>query len=259
MSLSAILIAKDEERDLPGCLESLKGLASEIVVVVSEDTADRTEEIARGAGARVTRRKFDDYARQRQASLDAATGEWCLWIDPDERVTPALAAEIRAALSSEPAFGAYDIPFEVRFLGRTLRWGGLGSETHVRLFRRAEARFVGGGLHEGIEVEGAEGTLAGTIVHEPYRDIADYLGKLDRYTTLAAEKRFAAGRRFHLWRHLILPWEFFARAVLKLGLLDGRPGLIWAGLSSYHSWLKWVKVGELERRARTDSPRHESL
>ena len=99
MSLSAILIAKNEERDLPGCLESLKGLVDEIVIVISDDTTDKTEEIARASGAKVIRRKFDDYARQRQASLDAATGDWCLWIDPDERVTAPLASEIRGALS----------------------------------------------------------------------------------------------------------------------------------------------------------------
>src|SRR6266481_425148 len=69
-SLSAIMIAKDEERDLPGCLESLKGLVGEIVIVVSDDTTDKTEAIAKAAGAKVIRRKFDDYARQRQASLD---------------------------------------------------------------------------------------------------------------------------------------------------------------------------------------------
>ncbi len=247
MSLSAILIAKDEERDLPGCLQSLKGLATEIIVVVSDDTTDRTEEIARAAGAKVIRRKFDDYARQRQASLDAATGEWCLWIDPDERATPALAAEIRSVLPAPSAFASYDIPFEVLFLGTTLRWGGLGSESHVRLFRRAKARFVGGGLHEGIQIDGSEGRLEGKIVHEPYKNISEYLEKLDRYTTLAAQKRHAAGVRFSPWRHLILPWEFFARAVLKGGFLDGRAGLVWAGLSAYHSWLKYVKLGELQR------------
>jgi glycosyltransferase involved in cell wall biosynthesis len=245
-SLSAILIAKDEERDLPGCLESLKGLATEIVVVVSDDTADKTEAIARADGAKVVRRKFDDYARQRQASLDAATGDWCLWIDPDERATPELAAEI---LKSSLSFDAYDIPFEVHFLGRALKWGGLGHESHVRLFRRVKARFVGGGLHEGIQVDGPEGRLEGKIIHEPYKNISEYLEKLDRYTTLAAEKRFAAGVRFSFWRHLILPWEFFARAILKLGILDGYPGLVWAGLSAYHSWLKYVKLGELQRES----------
>jgi glycosyltransferase involved in cell wall biosynthesis len=249
-SISAILIAKDEERDLPGCLDGLRGLADEVVVVVSADTSDRTEEIARAAGARVLRRAFDDYAGQRQASLEAATGEWCLWIDPDERVTPALAAEIRAALAASPAENGFVVPFEVRFLGRTLRWGGLGSESHPRLFRREKSRFVGGALHEGIEVEGSLGRLRGKIVHEPYADLSDYLSKLDRYTTLAARKRFDAGRRFSPLHHLILPWEFFARAVLKLGALDGGPGLIWAGLAAFHSWLKYVKLGRMRMEAR---------
>jgi glycosyltransferase involved in cell wall biosynthesis len=249
LSLSAILIAKDEERDLPGCLESLKGLATEIVVVVSGDTADRTEEIAKAAGAKLIRRQFDDYAGQRQASLEAASGEWCLWIDPDERAMPELAVEIRSALASSPKFDAYDIPFVVVFLGRVLRWGGLGSESHVRLFRRSKSRFVGGGLHEGIRIDGAIGRLQGKILHEPYKSISEYFEKLDRYTSLAAEKRFAAGRRFSIWRHLILPWEFFARAVLKLGFLDGFPGLVWAGLAAFHSWLKYVKLNELERES----------
>jgi glycosyltransferase involved in cell wall biosynthesis len=249
LSISAILIAKDEERDLPGCLESLKGLATEIVVVVSDDTTDKTEEIARAAGAKTIRRKFDDYARQRQASLAAAGGEWCLWIDPDERVSPALVEEIRSTLSASPSCSAYDIPFEIHFLGSTLRWGGLGSESHVRLFRRSKTRFIGGALHEGLQIDGPVGSLSGKIVHEPYKNISEYLEKLDRYTTLAAQKRYAEGHRFFRWRHLILPWEFFARAVLKLGVLDGFPGLVWAGLSAFHSWLKYVKLGEMEREA----------
>lgn len=249
-SLSAILIAKDEEADLPACLVSLRGLVSEIVIVVSEDTRDRTEELARAAGAKVIRRAFDDYARQRQASLDAATGDWCLWIDCDERVTPPLASEIRAAIAAGPDVSGYDIPFEIVFLGRTLRWGGLGSESHTRLFRRTKARFVGGALHEGVVVDGFLGRLNGVMVHEPYRDISDYLSKLDRYTTLAAQKRLAAGKRFTSLHHLILPWEFFARAVLKLGMLDGYPGMVWAGLSACHSWLKYAKLRGLERSAR---------
>jgi hypothetical protein len=170
-------------------------------------------------------------------------------VDADERVTPELAAEIRAALASSPAFDGYDIPFQVHFLGRALRWGGLGSESHVRLFLRSKSRFVGGGLHEGIQIEGPIGRLQGRIVHEPYKSISEYFEKLDRYTSLAAEKRFAAGRRFSIWRHLILPWEFFARAVLKLGFLDGFPGLVWAGLAAFHSWLKYVKLGELQRES----------
>lgn len=246
-SLSAILIAKNEERDLPGCLDSLKDLVKEIVVVVSDDTTDSTEEIAKRYGAKVQRRVFDDYARMRQASLDVAEGDWCLWIDPDERVTPSLADEIRGALTESPGYVAVDIPFSVRFLGRTMRWGGLGHESHIRLFRRDKARFTGGALHESLIIDGPVSAFRGKIVHEPYRDIDDYLSKLDRYTTLAAQKRFDAGKRFYLFQHLILPWEFFARVFLKLGFLDGYQGLVWAGLSSFHSWLKYVKLGRMRK------------
>jgi glycosyltransferase involved in cell wall biosynthesis len=249
-SLSAILIAKDEERDLPGCLDALKGLAGEIVVVVSDDTTDGTEEIAKAAGAKVLKRRFDDYARQRQASLDAATGDWCLWIDPDERVTPALAEEIRSVLAKGSDAAAFDVPFSVRFLGREMRWGGLGHESHVRLFRRAKAKFTGGALHESLAVDGAVAGLSGKITHEPYRDVADYMSKLERYTDLAAKKRFDAGKRFTIFHHLIYPWELFARLVLKLGVLDGAAGVTWARLSAYHSWLKYVKLGRMQRETK---------
>lgn len=246
-SLSAILIAKNEERDLPGCLDALKGLANEIIVVVSDDTTDLTMDIAKRYGAKTSSRKFDDYARMRQASLDVAEGDWCLWIDPDERVTPELAEEIRGALSANPQFAAVDIPFAVHFLGREMRWGGLGHERHIRLFKRARARFTGGALHESLLVDGPVSAFKSKIVHEPYRDIPDYLSKLDRYTTLAAQKRFEAGKRFNVFHHLILPWEFFSRAVLKAGFLDGYQGLVWAGLSSFHSWLKYVKLGRMQK------------
>lgn len=249
-SLSALIIAKDEEQDLPGCLESLRGLAAETIVVVDEATVDGTEALARAAGAQVLRRRFDDYARQRQASLYAATREWCLWIDADERVTPELAAEIRAALQRPGDAAGFLVPFEVRFLGRILRWGGLGGERHLRLFKRAAARFTGGALHEGVETSGPLGHLGGAMSHEPYRDLADYLSKLDRYTTLAAQKRLAAGRRAPPLHHLILPWEFFARAVLKLGFLDGAPGLVWAALAAFHSWLKYAKLEEMRKARR---------
>ena len=242
------MIAKDEEADLPGCLDSLKGLVSEIIIVISDDTADKTEAIAKSYGAKTIRRKFDDYARMRQASLDAASGEWCLWIDPDERMTKTLAEEITSALSTSSSdFVAFDIPFEVRFLGKTLRWGGLGSESHIRLFRRTKCRFVGGALHESLEIAGPVSKLNGKITHQPYKDIADYRSKLDRYTTLAAKKRFDAGKRTTFLRHLRLPGEFFARAFLKLGFLDGYPGLVWAGLSAFHSWLKYAKLASMQR------------
>ena len=246
-SLSAILIAKDEERDLPACLEALQGLVNEIIIVVSDDTTDGTENAAKRHNAKVFRRKFDDYANMRQASLNVAEGDWCLWIDPDERVTKDLADEIKRALSGSSPFVAFDIPFRVRFLGREMRWGGLGHEHHIRLFKRDKAKFTGGAIHESLLLDGPVGRLYAEIIHEPYRNVADYMSKLERYTDLGAQKRYAAGKRFTVFHHLIYPWELFSRLILKLGVLDGGPGLTWARLSAYHSWLKYVKLGRMQR------------
>ncbi|MFA6318730.1 MAG: glycosyltransferase family 2 protein [Elusimicrobiota bacterium] len=264
--LSAFIIARNEEADLPACLESLRGLADEVVVLLAEDSSDRTGDLAREAGCLVSVRRFDDYARHKGAALALATREWALSIDADERATPGLREEILSVLRSLPAPSgerktdspsgtaapmrpvAYEIPFAVHFMGRRLAYGGLGSERHLRLFRRDKGRFVGGALHEGIETDGPVGRLSGDMEHHPYRDLSEYLEKLDRYTTLSAAKRFAAGQRFRPWHHLILPVEFFVRVVLKLAFLDGRPGLVWAGLSAFHSWLKYVKLGQLQEK-----------
>ncbi len=245
-SLSAILIAKNEARDLPGCLDALKGLVDEIVVVVSDDTTDDTENVAKRHNAVVFRRSFDDYARMRQASLDRATSEWCLWIDPDERVTPELAMEVQQALATDPPFVAVDIPFSIRFLGREMRWGGLGSEHHIRLFRRTKAKFVGGALHESLQLDGPVTKFNGKIIHQPYDSVDDYMSKLERYTDLAAKKRFDAGKRFTVLHYFIYPWELFSRLVLKLGILDGGPGLTWARLAAYHSRLKYGKLKRMQ-------------
>lgn len=245
--LSALIIAKDEERDLPGCLESLEGLADEIVVVVDSASRDNTEDIARRAGAKVLLRAFDHYAGQRQQALESCTKHWVLWIDCDERITPELKSAILLELRA-PRVHVYTLRFEIQFLGKVLRWGGLGRETHERLFTREGTRFTGGLVHEGIarRARGPRRILsAGAVRHSPYRDLGDYLSKLDRYTSLAARKKYESGRRFHGWHHFILPWEFFSRAVLKLGFLDGPQGLVWAGLSAFHSWLKYVKLKRL--------------
>ncbi|MBI3548323.1 MAG: glycosyltransferase family 2 protein [Elusimicrobia bacterium] len=245
-SLSAVLITFNEEQDLPACLESLAGVASEIVVVDSAST-DKTQEIAARGNAKLSVRAFTDYADQKQAALERATGEWVLSIDADERLSAELASEIKALLSGDPPASGYEIPYAVHFMGQRMRFGGLGCERHVRLFRRTSGRFVGGELHEGLEVSGSIGRLEGRMVHVPYRDLGDYLSKLDRYTTLAAQKRYAQGRRFSPLHHLLPLWELFVRLVLRLGVLDGTPGVAWWGLASFHTWTKFLKLREMGR------------
>lgn len=252
--LSIIVIARNEQRDLPACLESVRGVASEIVMIDSGST-DETVGIARRFGARIIVKEWEGYGRQKQAALDVATGPWILNIDADERVTPELAAEIRTALAGEPVQNGFRIPFRHFFLGRRLRFGRFSTETHLRLFRKSAARYATQQIHEGIEVDGRTDRLKSPIDHHSYHDIQEYLEKCNRYTSMIARARFDAGQRFRPWHHLRLPFEFVSRYLLKLGFLDGEPGLTYALLSSYYVWLKFLKLRDIEAAEREGTSR----
>jgi glycosyltransferase involved in cell wall biosynthesis len=244
MKLSAIIIAKNEERDLPACLAGLRGLADEIVLVDGFST-DRTREIASVAGARVSTRAWDGYGPQKRFALEQAKGEWVLNVDADERVTPPLAAEIRSLLAEDPPVNGYEIPFRLFFLGRRLRFGRGAREVHLRLFRRDKARYPDRPVHEGVEVEGPVGRLAGVVEHHSYRDFSEYLKKCDEYTAIVAAQKRAAGRRFSAWMNFRLPWEFFVRYVVRGGFLDGNAGFAYAALSAVYAWLKHARLLEV--------------
>jgi glycosyltransferase involved in cell wall biosynthesis len=243
-TVSLAIITKDEERDLPRCLASVP-FATEVVVVDSGST-DATQELARQAGARVIEQAWLGYGPQKAVALAACTSDWVLNLDADEALSPALAAEIPAALERAGVDG-YRLPFSTEMFGRTLHYGGLGGETHLRLVRRAQATMSQASVHEGLAVPGRVETLRGPVLHHPYVDLAEYLQKLDRYTTLAAQARAAAGRRFSPLSALRLPWGFFKRYLLQLGFLDGYAGFTYAALSAFYDFLKEAKLRELKQ------------
>lgn len=255
MKLSVCVIARDEERDLPALLESLVALRDALgdrfeCVLLDSGSKDKTLEIASAWGARTSRRPFDDFAAQKQACLDLCTGEWVLSLDCDERLSPESTQDILAVLADPQAAAGYELPFEVEFLGKVLRWGGLGSEKHLRLFRRDKGRFGGEHVHEGVCVDGPVARLPHPVRHRPYSDLKEYMDKFDVYTERAARARLAAGRRPGWTDSLRPPWELFSRLVLKLGVLDGAPGIEWARLAAMHTRRKYERLAELAREQR---------
>jgi len=239
--LSAVLITRNEEGNLPACLASLAGLADEIVIVDSEST-DRTVQVAEAGGARVVRHRFAGFGAAKQRALELARGSWVLSVDADERVTPALAEEIRGVLASEPSVSGYLVRRDVFFLGRRLRFGGMGNDWVLRLFRRAGARFSESPVHEHVEIAGRAAKLRTTLEHHAYRTLAEHVEKMNRYTDIQAEMKAARGVRYRNWMWARLPWEVFARCILRLGLLDGTAGVVFATMSAYSSWLKYAKT-----------------
>jgi len=244
--LSAYLIVKNEARDLPACLDSVKGLADELVVVDDQST-DGTAALAAERGAKVFSRKLDGFGSQKQYALEQCTGEWVFSIDADERVTPELAQEIKAHLAKPGGPVGYNVPRKMYFLGHRLRFGGVGSDKVLRFFRRDKGRYSPRQIHETIEIEGAVGTLQNALDHFSYATLDEYLAKIPTYTAMSAQQRWDAGKRYHAWHHLRPAWELFSRVVLKGAWLDGQAGLTYAALSAHAAWLRSVKLREMEQ------------
>lgn len=245
--IGVVIIATNEERDLPACLDSVRSLRCPILLV-DGGSRDGTRDIARKAGARVLERPFDDFARQRRYALERASTPWILQLDADERVSPGLAREIARVMGAKtPRYGAYRIPFQVSFMGRRMRFSGLGTQKVLRLFRKDAVELRGDrSVHEAYRVTAPRiGDLRHPIFHHPYADLAEYAAKCELYTDLAA-RDFAANGGKLSWRHDWIPaWEFFQRFILRLGFLDGFPGLLWAVLSAYHSKVRYGKIRRL--------------
>src|SRR5438552_783264 len=165
--LSAFLIVKNEARDLPACLESLKGLADEIVVV-DDESSDRTMDLARQSGAKVFSRKLDGFGSQKQYALEQCSRDWALSIDADERVTPPLWQELAQLLAKPEGPVGYYVPRRMYFLGQRLRFGGVGRDRVLRFFRRDRGRFSPREIHETVAVDGPVGELKNPLDHFSY-------------------------------------------------------------------------------------------
>lgn len=240
--LSAILITRDEQADLPDCLASL-GFCDEIVVV-DNGSSDATVEIARAAGAVV--RVTDDwpgFGPQKQRALDLATGDFVLSIDADERIPPALAAEIRAAIARGDRDG-WRINRRSSFLGRFLLHGGWYPDRILRLARREAARFTPDRVHERLEVTGAFGDLGEDMIHHSYRTIDEVLDKGRRYALASAAERRARGKRGGLGAAILRgAWAFLRHYLLKRGFLDGAHGFVAAASKAQETFWRWLAVG----------------
>jgi glycosyltransferase involved in cell wall biosynthesis len=247
--LSAVLITHDAAAQLDACLASLQ-FADEIVVVDS-DSKDGTTAIAEARGARVLQKAWLGFGRQKQFAVDQAANDWVLCIDADERVTPELAASIRRALEA-PVAPVYGMARRNRFLGRWLRHGEGYPDWSTRLFDRKSARWSDDEVHEKVLYAVTPGQLEGDLLHDSAEDLGRYLEKQNRYSALAAKQLHAQGRSAGVAQLLFSPLVRFLKFyVLRLGFLDGLPGLVHIAIGCMNSFMKYAKLIELQRARRT--------
>lgn len=243
MALSVVVITLNEEHNLAECLGGL-AWADETIVVDCGST-DATVALAQALGARVVPRRFTDFSDQKNFALDQATSDWVLSLDADERVTPALAAEMRQALADPGQVVGFVLRRHNRFLGRWLQHGPWAVEPKLRLIRRGSGRWQGN-VHEVLVAEGPVGCLSAPLLHYASGTIDALVRRIDCYSTLEAQAWHDQGVRPSLWRMILYPPALFAYAYfLRLGMLDGVPGLMLSLLMAYNSFLKRAKLWEL--------------
>lgn len=248
MTLSAVVITRNEEAMLAECLQSV-AFADEIVVVDSFSN-DRTVEIARAHGARVLETTdWPGFGPQKNRAIELSTCDWILSIDADERVTPELASEIRAAVQSADAAAGYQLSRLSRYCGRYIRHSGWFPDHVTRLFKRGRGRFSDDLVHERVIVDGSVGRLNGLLLHESFGSLEQVLDKVNRYSSLSARQMDAAGKRGSLAGAVLHGLGAFVRTYLfKAGFLDGREGFMLAVSNAEGAYYKYLKLWLMQRR-----------
>lgn len=226
--LSAVLITRDEADRIADALASV-AFADEILVLDS-GSVDGTVEIAESLGARVVRTDWPGFVAQKNRALAEARGDWVFALDADERVSEALARSIREAVERGTPGSVARLNL---WLGHPLRHGHWYPDRRLRLVRRDRARWEGPDPHDRLVTADPVLPLDGDLIHVPYRDLADHLARIERYTKIDA--------RDGGWLDLAVrpAWHFFSGYVLRRGFLDGLPGLYVAMLGSLYVALKW--------------------
>ena len=248
--LSVAIITLNAASQLEACLQSVR-FAEEIVVVDSGST-DGTIALAERYGARVIQQDWLGFGPQKQFAVEAAQHDWVLCLDADERVTPALQVAIETALQPsstvEPVAGAFRFPRCNRFLGRYLKHGEGYPDRSLRLFDRRQAAWSADAVHEKVEARCAVADLSADLLHDSAESLASYLGKQNRYTSLAAEMALAAGKRASIGRLVFSPLiRFIKFYLIRQGFRDGLPGLIHILIGCFNSFCKYAKMLERQK------------
>ena len=248
-TISLIVITRDEEQLIGQCLAS--GSFCDELIVVDSNSTDRTVEIATALGAKVFTQPFTNYVWQKQIALDHATSEWVLLLDADEQATHDLGGEIVNTISAPGAADGYRIRRVLYHLGHYYT-RPIYHDRPVRLFRRERGHIGGVDPHDKVVVNGRVERLAAPILHFSYRDIADHVATINRFSTRgAAEMEPSAFAAVQMFTHAV--WRFFNFYIVRGGFMDGGRGLYAAITASFYVFLKYAKA--YERRLKTLHPR----
>lgn len=251
MKLSVIIIAKNEEESIGGCLKTVRW-ANEILVV-DTGSIDKTLEIVKKHGARIIKyTSKGNYSDWRNKGLKEAKGEWILYIDADERVTPELKKEIQAEINYRPLnvdhFNAYAIPRRNFIFGKEMKYGGWSPDYVKRLFKRSELEKWTGELHEEPKFKGELGHLKSPMIHKKNLTLSDMVEKTNKWSQIEAKLMFESRHpEMNILRFMSAVFrEFWHRMIVKTAFLDGPRGIIYALYQVFSRFVSYAKLWEMQ-------------
>jgi glycosyltransferase involved in cell wall biosynthesis len=242
--LSVIIVTKNEAHNIVACLKSAAW--AEEVIVLDSGSSDDTVKLATAAGARVIETDWPGYGPQQNRGIDAATYDWIYSLDADERITPALAIEIRDAIR-ENEFNVFDVPRRSLFVTRFMQHSGWWPDRTRRLFRKERARFTDHKIHANLATQDPVGHLKEPMIHYSFFNYHAVVEKMNRYSSGSAHDLNAMGKRGSLTAAIFHGlWTFIRTYFIKAGFLDGRLGLILAIANAEGTYYKYLKLWELQ-------------
>ena len=246
-NLSVVILTKNEEKNIKDCLESVCGWAQEIIVV-DDESIDKTREIAIRYGSKIIIRAMDIEGRHRNFAYAQAQNQWVLSLDADERVTPELKEEISSALGKETIYNGFTIPRRNYIGDYWVRYGGWYPSPQLKLFRRDKFRYEEAGVHPRAFMDDPCGHLKSDIIHYSYKNIEDFLNKLNNQTTREAQKWFNQNKPMRLGRFIWRTYDRFMRTYFtRKSFMDGYIGFIVAYFAGLYQFLSYLKYREIIR------------
>ncbi len=249
LSISVVVVAKNEAHNLPRCLASVQGWVADIVVVLNA-TIDDSAAVAEKFGARVAHLEWHGYRDTKNAALALAAHPWVLSIDADEEVSAALREDLIAffARPDRDQFAGARFPRKVWFIDRWITHGDWYPDHSLRFLHRDRARWGGDEfVHEKIECAGPVATLRGDLHHYSFPTLASHVAKINPFADLFVRQQQAGGKKFSLAAAIIRPgWRFFRAYVFKCGCLDGFPGFYIAWATAFGAFVRYSRLYEAE-------------
>lgn len=251
MKISAVILTKNEEKNLERCLRSID--FCDEIILIDDFSSDQTIKIANKFNAKVYERHLNnDFSNQRQFAFSKAGGEWILFVDADEEVTPELKKDIKYILShGNEEIVAYYIKRRDIWWGRELKFGETQKVRNIgliRLIKKNHGQWYGI-VHETFKTEEATSCLSGFLNHYPHPALSDFINDVNRYSSLRAKELYDQGKKTNVCQIIFYPFfKFILNYIVYLGFLDGSPGFAYAFMMSFHSFLVRVKLYQLTHK-----------